>query len=495
MRFTIWVLVAGAFFSLIALLLSELLPRELQQNAIVHFLRMQDPFRSWWFRLLLGVLGISLFICIFDRAPVLIKQAFTRSFRTRISQFDGHFDTHHVSCHDGEQNALTVMKRLGLSVRRQKTKDGIAFSGVSGRLSRLGPLLNHSGMLLLIIGGFVIGLTGGSTRIIGSSGDIINEPDWEFTLRIDDFEIIYYPVSLNQLVLTSDGSRGNVIDIEGDSAEVAFTAHKKKTLTRWFPVDSLKNDFLMFNGRKSSPYQGNIKSYITRATVLVDDTPVLSKAIKVNHPLRFRGRRFYQSSFDLHDINTDVDSVVIRYRQSDQIDTVITLAVGSTPVDLGWNGLKVAAERFLPDFRLDRNMKAFTASGHLHNPAVRINVLNSENEFNGIWVFPHEMGGMGHSRSDLSMQLLDVRGVQTEPGGYITILDVNYTSGNWLIWAGFLVITLGLLLAYSKSYISVWALIKKDDNGLDEMFILGRSSRDDSSFKERLSRETERIAD
>ena len=32
---------------------------------------MHDPFRSWWYRLLLGLLCLSLFACILERLPII----------------------------------------------------------------------------------------------------------------------------------------------------------------------------------------------------------------------------------------------------------------------------------------------------------------------------------------------------------------------------------------------------------------------------------------
>src|SRR5512141_1607972 len=64
MKFAIWILVILGALSLVSLFVGELLPKDEAQHttvrgvgrAVVELFQMEDPFRSWWYRLLLGTL-------------------------------------------------------------------------------------------------------------------------------------------------------------------------------------------------------------------------------------------------------------------------------------------------------------------------------------------------------------------------------------------------------------------------------------------------------
>ena len=82
MRFAIWILVLAAAMSLLALLIGEFLPPGTANSPIYQVLGLGDPYRSWWFRLMLATLALSLIVCIIERAPILFRQVFTRTIRT-----------------------------------------------------------------------------------------------------------------------------------------------------------------------------------------------------------------------------------------------------------------------------------------------------------------------------------------------------------------------------------------------------------------------------
>ncbi len=78
MKFAIWILVALGALSVVSMFAGELLPREEMARqggglgrALLDLFQMHDPFRSWWYRLLLGVLCLSLVACILERLPII----------------------------------------------------------------------------------------------------------------------------------------------------------------------------------------------------------------------------------------------------------------------------------------------------------------------------------------------------------------------------------------------------------------------------------------
>ena len=90
MKFAIIVLLILAIVSVIALFLGEFYPVRASGPGWQEFWRQQlgwsepvfnlfvifqlhEPFRSWWYRILLFLLSLSLFSCIIERIPITLK--------------------------------------------------------------------------------------------------------------------------------------------------------------------------------------------------------------------------------------------------------------------------------------------------------------------------------------------------------------------------------------------------------------------------------------
>lgn len=483
MKFAIWLLVVAAIFSLLALFAGELLPGHLKQNSFVKVLELSDPFRSWWFRLMLGVLVLSLFSCIIERTPSYLSQTFKRKFK-----FDPErYSNSGYCCPDSEnENSISeVMEKLGFKTRRQTKGDDISFHGSRGSWTRIGPLGTHLGMLILIIGSLVTSITGFSTRISGSPGRIITDPNWDFSLRIDDFKLKYHPLGINQWVEVPDGNRGQVNQLFEDSVDVKFPGHVGHEMITRYSRESVSNDFfVMSNGRKS-PYTGNIKSYITTASLIEEEKVVKTKLIEVNSPLRFRGFRFYQSSFEFSSSGSKVDTIIVKYI-IDQAEFQVPLVVGDKQSKLPGSNYSIIADKFLTDFRLDKDMQPFSVSKELNNPALLVRIFEGEKLFGEQWIFTRDIGTMGHDHTNMHFTIARFGGVHALPGSFVTILDVNMTPWSWIIWLGFVLVTFGLILTYSANYQQVWGLAKKNDNGSYTLFVLGSSFGGSIQFVENL---------
>jgi len=487
MKFAIWILVITAVLSLFSMLVVEFLPPGSGASSLIRFFGLHDPFRAWWFRLLLGILAVSLTVCVIRNGPRLIRQTFDRKIIDNPQALKSFTGYRYYELPEGDDRISGHFKRLGLSVRRLEMREGFALAGRSGAISHLGPLLNHTGMLLLIIGGLVAVTSGYHARVSGSAGDIISRPEWNFDLRIDDFRLVYYPISLNQWVEAPDGHRGRVADMQNDSARVELTSHEGLNADRWLPRDSLRNDFSILRNGRQVPYEGNIRSYVTSAALIVDGQQLFQRNIEVNHPLRFDGYRFYQTSFEPGGDNVKVDSVIILVSSEDYGEARILLAVQGGGEKLPWGNLKLQAGDFYPDFRLDRNMQPFSVSGRLANPAVRITVFDGDDEIGGKWVFTHDFDGMGNADLPVNLRIVDLMGVGTTPTDFITILDVKRESGRWIIWTGFVFVTLGLILIYTMNHRQAWAVVIRKPDGNDEVHLAFRSSRTDQRFQDYFS--------
>ena len=503
MKFAIIVLVVLAVVSVLSLFLGEFYPvrasgpgwqefwrQELGMSRplfnLFTFLELHDPYRSWWYQILLLLLSLSLAACIIERIPIALRAmrkpaprspdqvmelAVSRKFRVKTP-------------------AKNFMKRLPHSFRfTEKRADGEwRLSGLHGALAYFGPILTHSGLLCLALGGLFASWLGFSTRVGGLPGDILSDPGFDFQVRVDSFQIEYYPPGLGQYVLVDDSFIGKIVGRQGDDRFLLETMSPHREMVT-IPVEKsrLRNQFDIEMDR------GNIKDYITIATVIEDGEEVSRHRIEVNHPLRHKGYRFYQTSFDTENprVEAHLDSALIEIKRLVD-DTVLdtTFIFMNEPIALP-DGSELVLADFLPDFRLDGS-RASSASGELRNPAVLLEVHNGGREIYHQWSFLHNPFVHTSPEANYSFQLLDISGFKSNVT-YSTILEVKKNPGTWLIWLGFILATLGLVLSFYLVPRRLWVVIKEDDKGTREVFMGGTSAKNPDLFARRFETWVQRL--
>jgi cytochrome c biogenesis protein len=209
-----------------------------------------------------------------------------------------------------------------------------------------------------------------------------------------------------------------------------------------FEASSLKNKFDLDRDR------GNIKAYISDLTVIENEKPIFSRQLKVNKPLRYKGFRFYQNSFDPSNpqITASVDSVELelsRISDGKTIDTLLVPLNQKIPLP---NGALLQVSNFLPDFRLSGDTP-ISASAEMNNPAVQVKVFQGDRELYHQWLFLlHEF----HSKpvaATYSFRFLNLAHPIAE-AKYKTILEIRENKGYFLIWIGIIICTLGIILSF-----------------------------------------------
>ncbi len=209
--------------------------------------------------------------------------------------------------------------------------------------------------------------------------------------------------------------------------------------------------------------RGQIMQYNSTVEV-ADPEGDFTQTISVNHPLRLHGVSFYQSSYRaLPGRLQSVDLAV-----GEDGDTVtIPFATRTALAD----GRAIAVEEFVPDFRLTQT-GIVSASNELRNPAARIVLYDGEEATGGEWLFLHHPE-FRHGESRLG----DIRLAGVHPL-YATGLQARTSPGSPLIWAGFLVATLGLVFSFYLTQRKVWVVVEPD-----AVYVAGLTSGNREAFK------------
>ncbi|TKJ40687.1 hypothetical protein CEE37_06910 [candidate division LCP-89 bacterium B3_LCP] len=502
MKFAIIVLVILAIVSVASLFIGEFYPvtaggpgwQEYWQQElgiskplfkVLTFFQLHDPYRSWWYRLLLGFLSLSLFVCIIDKLPTIIKEIRRDKFKDtealqRLKLYSS-FST--------DKSSEELIKRLPslFRFRSEESENGKRLYGQRGVISHLGQTFNHTGLLCLVLGGLFTSWLGFSTSVSGLPGDILSDPALDFTVRVDSFNIEYYPLGLGQYVLVDDAFIGRIIKRLDDERFLLETMSESGELANLsVERERLRNQY---NINMDS---GNISDYIAVLTIIEDGEEIATRRVEVNHPMRYKGFRFYQTSFDSNNplVNANIDSALVVIKRLDDEALVDTVALSMDGKYQLPDGSLLTLTRFLPDFRLIDG-EAMSASGHLLNPAVLLQVQKGNEDLYHQWSFLRSTFHHTDPEARYNFVLLEIFGF-TSQVTYPTILEVKKTPGYFLVWLGFILSTIGLGLSFYFTPQRLWLVIRQD-KGQSEVLMGGISRKNKALFAQKFDNWVKRL--
>ncbi len=275
---------------------------------ILTMLQMYSPYRSWWYSGLLGLLTLSLLVCVIDRTGLVWKLVTGTRFIAAESQYDGHDHYAELKGDSGmKERALEAIRKAGFAVNTKDTSKATLVHGRRAAIAHSGAYIVHIGFILLVIGGALIARGQYREHVSGLPGDLLaaDESAWGFNVRVNDFVIEYYPLRDGQYVSVDGGQRvGRIDDMMPDSTANVEILWPSRGFEEGVTLDRLTNRIdRRFGGGRLD--QSNIADYIADLTVIENGQEVMNKTIEVNAPLRYNGYRFYQSSFN--DTRTDAN--------------------------------------------------------------------------------------------------------------------------------------------------------------------------------------------
>jgi cytochrome c biogenesis protein len=223
------------------------------------FLEMNDVFGSWWFVLVISYLLISIVACSVERFPKIWVDALNPKKDLSEDQLKGIRFTYRTSL--GKQGAdaaattkaLDMFKRIfGGRVDRIERDGTIYMFSETHRFARFGVYIIHLGLVTIFVGGILVNLT-----------------------KVDG------------LMMVPEGTRSNNVRVYGpgrlpSSLDLPFQVRcddfRLKTFVDGAPME-FESDLSVWD--PSSPVN-----------------PVIKKKIQVNDPLVYRGYTFYQASYN-----------------------------------------------------------------------------------------------------------------------------------------------------------------------------------------------------
>lgn len=401
--------------------------------SLLNALGLFDVFHTWWFVLLLGLLGANITLASIERFPqvwrlyarphYLADVAFIRAL-----PFQREIPLGSHSEQEGLALASSTLKDLGYPPRADVLPQGTLYME-KHRLVRLAPYVVHASLLIIFAGTIIDGTRGYRGFVTlrqGGSTDVV-EP------------------------LTTPGA----------THHLGFTLRCDATGMDAYP-------------------DGSPRQYWSQLTVLEGAREVAHQKIYVNDPLTYKGVRFYQASY-VPSSGTPSKLVMEARWQEGVADKHQTLTlVPGVPSPLGEQGATVALADFIPDYVLQGNQIS-SRSDEPRNPAIRLQVTRPGSQPTDAWVLPKAPESNPPNDTGINFRFVSV---EMAP---VTGLQVAREPGQWMIWGGCLLLTTGLMMALYLSHIRIWGVVGKDCQGRPALLLGGQPSKYRENFEHRFN--------
>ncbi|MDO6449446.1 cytochrome c biogenesis protein ResB [Oceanobacillus profundus] len=302
---------------------------------IYYQLGFYQLYSSWWYMILLGLIGISLVICSLDRFVPLykaLKKQKAKRHDTFLNRQRLYSETERVTDAEIEQ----VKERLQKQRYKIRDENGHILAE-KGRFSRWGPYVNHIGLIIILFAAILrstpllyedafIWLREGEQKVVpGTNG--------EYYIKNNDF----------------------IMEVHDENDERFMAAIEKEGMV----PSNFQTDVVVYRVNDSS---------VPGAEPELE--PILEDSIQMNKPAKFAGYTLYQSGYQLNEFT----SLTLKIYETDDPDEE---SLDSFTIDLInpeseymlENGFKVVVDQYYPDYVLTDDGIPTSETNNSKNPA------------------------------------------------------------------------------------------------------------------------------
>jgi len=395
---------------------------------------LTDVFHTRWFVALMILVSLSIIAASVERFPNAWR-FFARPYKSPDEGFRRVLPTQaHIAITDEEQGlgaAERAFRHMHYKSERIVRTDSFSLFSERNRISEMAVYIVHASLLLIFLGGIVDALYG-----------------WR------------------GFMMLSPGTSSNQIEI-------------KDGTTRTLPF-SIRCD-----GTGEETYtDGTPKKWWSKLAVVDEGRELSSKEIVVNDPLVHNGVRFYQASYG-------------RTGKLDRLTLAVTPAEGTKGtaqvISLGPNQIisldpdtKVQMAEFIPDFTV-QDGHVYARSNDVVNPAVHMIVTSVKaNKVVNYWL-PEIPGIAENASSPYSFVPKDLK------TGVFTGLEVSHEPGQWSVWAGVVLMAIGLTFVFYVVHMRFWVVPVQDARGNLTLWVGGAANRNRDAFEQTFKQFVEQV--
>jgi cytochrome c biogenesis protein len=394
---------------------------------------LTDVFHARWFVALMILVSFSIIAASVQRFPNAWRY-FARPYKSPDEGFRRVLPLQaQIPLGEEEQGlgaAERAFRHLGLKSERIVRTDSFSLFSERHRISEMAVYIVHASLLLIFLGGIV-------DAIYGWRG----------------------------FVMLTPGGASNQIEL-------------KNGVIRTLPF-SIRCDA---TGEETYT-DGTPKKWWSKLAVVDQGREVSRKEIVVNDPLVYHGVRFYQASYGR---TGKLDQLILNAAPANGLGQAreISLAMNQTlALDADTS---VQLVEFIPDFVV-QDGHVYARSNEVSNPAVHMIVTSKKTNASVNFWLP-EIPGIAENAT--SPYVLEPKDLKT---GLFTGLQVSHEPGQWAVWAGVVLMAIGLTFVFYVIHMRFWVVPVQDARGNVSLWVGGSANRNRDAFEDRFKKLVEQI--
>ena len=385
---------------------------------------LTDVFHARWFVALMILVSLSIISASVERFPNAWR-FFARPYKSPDEGFRKVLPTQATIAVADEEQGLSAAERalrhMGFKSERIVRTDSFSLFSERHRISEMAVYIVHASLLLIFLGGIVDALYG-----------------WRGFLML------------------SPGTEGSQIEM-------------KNGVTKTIPF-AIRCDATGEETYKD----GTPKKWWSKLAVVDNGHEVTRKEIVVNDPLVYHGVRFYQASWGR---TGKMDKLVLKVTPNGTTKGApqeITLSLNqSAQLD---PDTSVQLTEFIPDYTV-QDGHVYARSNDVVNPAVHL-VVTSKTAKAPVNFWLPEIPDI--AENVFSPYTFEPKELKT---GLFTGLEVSHEPGQWAVWAGVILMAIGLTFVFYVVHIRLWVVPIVDVRGRTALWIGGTANRNRDAFE------------
>ena len=393
-------------------------------------LNLFDMYHSWWFRLIIGALAVNLIVCSLDRFPSSLKRFRSSPKTDREKPFENLPPERSFALKQAFEpvsDAVGDLLRSKFRKVERKEKEKAAFFFVEkGRFTHFGVYLVHFSVLLILLGGIAGSLFGFQAFVNIPEGAGVDK----VTLR-----------------------KSRV------AKPLPFSVRCDKFTVEFYP-------------------NGTPKEYRSDLVFVANGEVAFQGPLRVNHPVTFQGITFYQSTYGTIPGN----KVRLSLKTRDNGRNAVVEAEVNKPFPLPGQEGEAAVTAIRSDFmRMGPavHLEIRPASGEETQIWLFKNHAMIEQRFPGIFETFPKLNPASFKPYTFFLESMDSR--------HYTGLQVSRDPGVPLVWAGFVIIIIGLFITFFLSHRMIWVRVSRVEDGAT-IDLAGMSSKNEVGLEREMDK-------
>ncbi|BAC13777.1 cytochrome c biogenesis protein ResB [Oceanobacillus iheyensis] len=313
---------------------------------IYYQLGFHNLYSSWWYMVLIALIGISLVICSLDRFVPLFRALRNQSAKKHVkflSRQRLYSETDQVDKEEIDQFASNLKKS-----NYKLTYDNGHILAEKGRFSRWGPYVNHIGLIIILL-----------AALLRTTPLMFSE------------EYIWIREGEQMVIPGTDGQY--------------YIKNEQFVMETHDPEDERFQEAILKEGEIPSNFQSDVIIYEAKNADIPGAEPELeehsSQSIRMNEPAKFGSYTLYQSGYQVNEFDSFTFKI---HETNDENETSlatfsIDLSEPQSSYELD-NGFRVEVTNYFPDYVMTEEGTPVSQTNNPRNPAFVLTLFPPESE-------------------------------------------------------------------------------------------------------------------